>query len=269
MMQLREIHIERIDMRTGVLGLLVLVAATGQSEAYGQDLSAPARFEAELRALADYDRSVQDDPVGTLFIGSSSIRLWDVRADFAPYRPLNHGFGGATVLDVLANYDLLTANHAPETIIVYVGENDIVQGRAANAVAADVIVLLSRLRSDFPKARLLYLSMKSSPARWARRSAFEQANRRIRAQSEDAGGFDYVDVSASLLSETAPDLACFSADGIHLSVVGYRRWRTIIGAYLANRETNATFVADLPELPLPSNQQGAGPIPIAAPLTSK
>lgn len=223
-------------MRSGAFGLWASILAASHMAANAQDLPVNVRFEAELKALADYDRSVQGDSVGTLFIGSSSIRLWNVKADFAAYRPLNHGFGGATVVDVLANYDLLTAHYAPETIIVYIGENDIVQGRAAEAVAADVIALLARLRTDFPNARILYLSMKSSPARWARRSAFDQANRRMRDQSESKGGFDYIDVATSLmLPGHAPDPDCFSADGIHLSLIGYQRWRTIIGGYLTGQ----------------------------------
>lgn len=193
----------------------------------------PGRFQSELVAFAQYNRTAKRDAVGTLFIGSSSIRLWNVKADFASYRPMNHGFGGATVSDVLANYDLLIANYAPQTIIVYVGENDIVQGRGADAVAKDVITLLSQLRTDFPKARIMYLSMKSSPARWAQRSAFEQANHDILLASIVLGAFDYIDVAASLmLTQDAPDPDCFRADGIHLSAVGYQRWRKIIDSYL-------------------------------------
>ena len=213
----------------GAMALLTTAPAPARAE----QVLMPGRFQSELVAFAQYNRTAKSDSVGTLFIGSSSIRLWNVKADFASYRPMNHGFGGATVSDVLANYDLLTANYAPQTIIVYVGENDIVQGREADAVANDVITLLSQLRTDFPKARIMYLSMKSSPARWAQRAAFERANHDILLASILLGGFDYIDVSASLmLTENRPDPDCFRADGIHLSAVGYQRWRKIIDSHL-------------------------------------
>lgn len=237
-------------MRPGAFGLLAFVAAIGHERASAQDLPMAGRFEAELKALAAHDHHVPREAVGTLFIGSSSIRLWNVKADFAAHRPLNHGFGGATVLDVLANYDLLTTRYEPETIIVYVGENDIVHGRGAQAAADDVIMLLSRLRGDFPVARILYLSMKASPARWSRRAAFEQANREIRARSESGGGFDFIDVAASLLLPgDAPDPDCFGEDGIHLSMIGYQRWRKIISDYLTG-EAGASQAA-LASRPLP------------------
>ena len=142
--------------------------------------------------------------------------------------------------DVLANYDLLTANYEPQSIIIYVGENDIVQGRDASAVAQDVIALLSQLHEDFPKTRIIVLSMKSSPARWGWRSAFELANREILLQSSATGAFDYVDVSASLMrDEDEPDPDCFRADGVHLSALGYQRWRKIIDSYLPEQEGSA------------------------------
>ena len=79
----------------------------------------------------------------------------------------------------------------------------------------------------------MYLSMKSSPARWAQRASFEQANHDILLASILLSGFDYIDVSASLmLTENRPDPDCFRADGIHLSAVGYQRWRKIIDSYL-------------------------------------
>jgi len=212
-------------------------AAAQAQQGWPAQAITPSRFDAQLMAFAQTNRSAKREPVGTLFIGSSSIRLWNVKTDFASYRPVNHGFGGATVRDVLANYDLLTANYAPQSIIVYVGENDIVQGRDASAVAQDLIALLSQLHEDFPKTRVIFLSMKSSPARWSWRSAFELANREILLQSSATGAFDYVDVSASLmLDEDEPDPDCFRADGVHLSALGYQRWREIIDGYLPHQE---------------------------------
>ena len=227
------------------IGAMALAMANPPSAAQAQQgwtaqAITPSRFDAELLAFAQINRGAKRAPVGTLFIGSSSIRLWNVKADFAAYRPVNHGFGGATVRDVLANYDLLTANYAPQSIIVYVGENDIVMGRDASAVAQDVVALLSQLHEDFPKAHIIFLSMKSSPARWGWRSALEHANREILLQSSAIGAFDYVDVSASLMLDMdEPDPDCFRADGIHLSAIGYQRWRKIIDGYLPRPQGSA------------------------------
>jgi lysophospholipase L1-like esterase len=238
--------------KQGVTGMILyaieaiaLATANAPSTAQAQQLwtgevIAPGRFDTELLAFAQINRSARREAAGTLFIGSSSIRLWNVKADFASYRPINHGFGGATVRDVLANYDLLTANYAPQSIIVYVGENDIVQGRDASAVAQDVVTLLAQLHRDFPEARIMFLSMKSSPARLRWRPAVEQANREILLQSSAIGAFDYIDVAASLMLDAdEPDPDCFRADGIHLSAAGYQRWRKIIDGFLPPQPDSA------------------------------
>ena len=125
---------------------------------------APRRFAAEIATLTASDSGSPMAAGGALFLGSSSIRLWDVSAGLPSYPAINHGFGGATVEDVLANYAPLTAHLQPEAIILYVGENDIAAGRASAAVAGDLIALIGRLRHDFPTARIAYLSMKASPA---------------------------------------------------------------------------------------------------------
>lgn len=187
------------------------------------------RFMAELNAFAHREGAAVQAG-GTLFIGSSSIRLWDLAEAFPSAQVINHGFGGATVADVLASYDLLVAGRQPESIIVYVGENDLAEGRAATEVAGDVGTLLTRLRADFPKARIAYLSMKVAPVRWTMRKSIAEANRLIGTHAVER--VDYIDVAAALLAIDRPDRSLFGKDGLHLNKAGYERWNRIVGRYL-------------------------------------
>lgn len=102
----------------------------------------------------------------TLFVGSSSIRLWDVARSFPAIGTVNRGFGGATVGDVLYHYDRVVAGVRPSAVIVYVGENDVALGEPSEVVAIGVLKLLARLHTDMPHARIAYLSMKPTPQRW-------------------------------------------------------------------------------------------------------
>jgi len=199
----------------------------------------PVRFAAELAAIADRDRANPVADGGVLFLGSSSIRLWKLSTGFPDARTINHGFGGATVTDVLAHYDLLVGQLRPESIVVYVGENDLAQGRPARDVARDVGTLLRRLRADFPAARIAYLSIKVAPARLAHRRAIAQANALIGAQAGDTH-FDFIDAADELrLPDEAPDTSYFGRDGLHLSESGYARWNRIVRSYLARRDRPA------------------------------
>ncbi|KQX19680.1 lipolytic enzyme [Sphingomonas sp. Root50] len=189
------------------------------------------RFDAEVAALAA--RPLPVDGVSTLFLGSSSIRLWDVGMSFPAMHALNRGFGGATTADVLHHYDEVVAGLQPATVIVYVGENDIAGGATAETTATDVLTLLARLRSDLPRARIAYLSMKPTPLRWDLYARMTAANAAIRGQATTIG-FDYVDVGGALLDPAGkPDAQYYSVDGLHLNARGYQRWTSIIQRYLA------------------------------------
>jgi len=215
--------------------MLLLAAAVLPAPA----LAGPARFANELAAIAERDRANPMPQGGVLFLGSSSIRLWNLGAGFPSAQAVNHGFGGATVTDVLENYELLVGGHRPDSIVVYVGENDLAQGRAAAAVAHDVGLLLARLRTDFPTARIAYLSIKYAPVRWSRRNEIARANALIGAQTRARGAprFDFIDASQDLLvSGEQPDANCYGRDGLHLNESGYARWNRIVRSYLARSD---------------------------------
>lgn len=188
------------------------------------------RFDAEVAALAA--RPLPVDGVSTLFLGSSSIRLWDVGMSFPAMHALNRGFGGATTADVLYHYNRVVAGLQPTTVIVYVGENDIAGGATAEGVTTDVLTLLARLRADMPRARIAYLSMKPTPLRWDLYARMATANGAIKAQTSTIG-FDYVDVGGALLDPAGkPDAQYYGVDGLHLNARGYERWTSIVQRYL-------------------------------------
>ncbi len=175
---------------------------------------------------------------GTLLVGSSSIRLWSVAGTLPASGAVNRGFGGATTADVLRHYPIVTGSIQPDAVVVYVGENDIALGRTPETVTADVLTLLGRLRTDFPLARIAYLSMKPSPRRWRLWSQMTAVNEALAARSRNRGGFDFVDVAHSLLDPAGtPDIACFSPDGLHMNPLGYARWNMIVSGYLAAPDT--------------------------------
>ncbi|MES2494552.1 MAG: GDSL-type esterase/lipase family protein [Pseudomonadota bacterium] len=189
------------------------------------------RFDAEVAAMAA--RPLPSDGVSALFLGSSSIRMWDVGMSFPTIHALNRGFGGATTADVLYHYGRIVTGLQPNTVIVYVGENDIAAGASADAAVADILALLARLRTDMPGTRIAYLSMKPTPLRWDLYERMAAANAAVKAQAS-AIGFDFVDVGGALLDPSGkPDSQYYGVDGLHLNARGYERWTSIVQRYLA------------------------------------
>ena len=132
--------------------LLLALAVPGAAGAQAQDRPPnpdPAfPFAREIEAFAKANAKSPPVDGATLFLGSSSIRLWDIAASFTDIPTVNRGFGGASTPDVLRYYRRLLPPIEPRTIVVYVGENDLAAGASPDRVTTDILTLLKRLRSD-------------------------------------------------------------------------------------------------------------------------
>lgn len=185
-------------------------------------------YEPEVRGL-EAAVAANPPPAGVVaFYGSSSIRLWGTLAADFPGRPVvNLGFGGST-LDACAHFfDRLVPPCRPAAVVLYAGDNDLGDGRSPEQVAdafrrvADGVQRLA--------ARLVFLSVKPSPARWHLRDRIDRANRLVRDDLHARPGGGYLDVGPPMLGPDGrprPDL--FSDDGLHLSPAGYRLWADLV-----------------------------------------
>lgn len=189
-------------------------------------------FSNEIEAFAKTNEAGPPIPGATLFLGSSSIRLWDIRGSFPDIGTVNRGFGGATTPDVLHYYPRLLPQAKPRSIVVYVGENDLAAGATPEKVSKDILALLKRLRADFPKAHIAWLSLKPSPIRWTLWPKMAAVNMTVAARAR-VSGFDYIDTARVLLApDGLPDASLFRPDGLHMNPKGYVRWTKLVDAYL-------------------------------------
>ena len=226
--------------------LLLALAVPGAAGAQAQDRPPnpdPAfPFAREIEAFAKANAKSPPVDGATLFLGSSSIRLWDIAASFTDIPTVNRGFGGASTPDVLRYYRRLLPPIEPRTIVVYVGENDLAAGASPDRVTTDILTLLKRLRSDYPRAEIAFLSLKPSPIRWTLWSKMAAVNQAIahRAAKER---FTFLDVGSLLLARDGlPDASLFRPDGLHMNPRGYQRWTRLVDNWLdhATQTPNAT-----------------------------
>lgn len=185
----------------------------------------------EWFARRDAESPPPADPV--LFVGSSSIRGWDLNASFPGLATLNRGFGGSEYADVLRFADVLFAPYAPRKAVLYAGDNDVANGKSAAWVGADFAALAARIRAALPETPVYVLSIKPSVARWNLWETMHDANTAIAACCAEMPGLTFVDVAACLLDQHgAPRPDLFLDDGLHLNSAGYARWAEILGPYL-------------------------------------
>lgn len=200
-------------------------------------VSAPAAPERWAREI---DQLTQDDAVQLLapdtvvFVGSSSIRLWStLAADFPGVRILNRGFGGSELADTVHYADRIILHYRPRAVVVYAGENDLWNGKSPEALREDFRALRHRLHAALPQAKLIFLSVKFSPARERIHPQIREANRLIAADCAIDPRCTYVDVATPLCGpDGRSDTQYFLPDGIHLNPAGYEVWTRVLAPHL-------------------------------------
>ncbi|MET0364561.1 MAG: GDSL-type esterase/lipase family protein [Sphingobium sp.] len=229
-------HARKPSRMIGMLPLLAFLLL-GARVVHAQPTSGPSPdpvfpFSSEIENFAKADRSAPALADATLFIGSSSVRLWDIAGSFPDIATVNRGFGGATTPDVLHYYSRLKPRAAPRSIVVYVGENDLNAGSTPDKVADDVLTLLRKLRKDYPKARIVWMAIKPSPLRWTLWPKMAAVNAHVAARLGMAG-VEYLDGGKLLLaSDGLPDASLFRADGLHMNPRGYELWTRLVDDWL-------------------------------------
>jgi lysophospholipase L1-like esterase len=192
-----------------------------------------ADWEQDMQRFAAQDAVSPPPRHGVVFVGSSSIRLWEtLAADFPGVPVINRGFGGSELRDSTFYADRIVIPYAPRQIVLYAGENDLQMGRTPQQVAADFRTFVERVRRDLPKVRIAYISSKPSPLRAGLLEAQRQANALIRAEAERLH-VDYIDVFASMLDTNGqPRGELFVEDRLHMNRAGYELWRQKVAPYL-------------------------------------
>jgi lysophospholipase L1-like esterase len=198
----------------------------------------PGRWESAIEKFEAQDRE-QPPPVGGIvFVGSSSIRLWDLAKSF-PGRPaINRGFGGSQLADSVRYADRLVVKHKPRTVVLYAGDNDIAGGKSAEDVSRDFGQFVEAVQSGVPGVKIVYIAIKPSLARWELADQIRKANELIAEQCTAGENLAFVDVWESMLGEDGrPKKELLAADGLHLSESGYKLWTKLVEPHLGEVQT--------------------------------
>lgn len=189
-----------------------------------------ARFAAEVNAFMREDSITPPPAAPVLFVGSSSIRMWEtLAADFPGLPVLNRGFGGSRMDDVLRYADRLVFRYRPRAVVLYEGDNDLEDGRTPARIAGDVAEFLARLRTTLPRTRVVCLAVKPSPSRWNLAPQVRQTNTLLQAVVAQDTMATFVDVFTPMLGDDGrPRPELFRSDSLHMTPAGYAIWRAAL-----------------------------------------
>lgn len=126
----------------------------------------PLRWEETIRKYEKKDRLNPVSEGANLFVGSSSIAMWqDIREYFPNHDVLNRGFGGSHFSDLLYYVDRLVYPYKPAKVFIYEGDNDIAAGENPKLILKEAKEVREKIAQNLPGVPVAFISPKPSVAR--------------------------------------------------------------------------------------------------------
>jgi lysophospholipase L1-like esterase len=201
--------------------------------AHAEEKKASSAWEKEIATFEKKDREHPPPTNGILFVGSSSIRLWDLPKYFPGMELTNRGFGGSQIADSVRFAPRIILKHRPRLVVLYAGDNDLAFGKPPEQVCADFKSFVKAIHAELPRTRIIFISIKPSILRWKLEKKMREANALIETVCKQDERLVYVDVVKPMLGKDGkPRPELFVKDGLHLNDKGYRLWTDILKPHL-------------------------------------
>jgi len=211
------------------LALVFLTVGLPFQHVVAEDKSDFGKWEKEIAAFEAQDKEKAPPQKAVVFVGSSSIRLWDLKKSFPDLEVINRGFGGSQIADSVHFADRLIVKHKPRLVVFYAGDNDIAAGKTPDRVAEDFKSLVEVIHKGLPKTKIVFIAIKPSPSRWALVDKQRKANALIEAFCKKDERLTYLDVATPILgNDGKPRQNLFQKDGLHLNAEGYKLWASLL-----------------------------------------
>ncbi len=182
------------------------------------------KWEKEIAAYEQMDRTNPPPKGAVLFIGSSTIRRWTTLAeDFPHQQVINRGFGGSEIVDSTHFAERIIFPSAPRAIFLRAGGNDLWAGKSAEQVFEDFKEFVAKVRSKLPESDIVFISLSPSIARWKQAEKEKAVNRMVEDYVRQTPHLKYIDTySLPLGADGQPRPDLFVADQLHFNAEGYK-----------------------------------------------
>ena len=196
------------------------------------------QFEEEVSILERLDIEEKAAEKDILFIGSSSIRLWDnINEDMYPYSSVKRGYGGAHFYDLIHFSERLVKNHTPKAIIIFVA-NDITGSNGLTNLVGDLspneVKRLFKLnykliRSIHKFIPIFLIETTPTLKRWKVWSEILKSNKKLESFCKKEPNLYYIGTRDKFIGvDGLPIKSLFLNDELHLNTDGYKLWSDII-----------------------------------------
>ncbi len=184
-----------------------------------------AQFDSLNRVETYPDNSI-------LFVGSSSIRMWEtMQEDMAPYHVIQRGFGGAKYSDVAWFAERLIYPHHFKALMLFAG-NDIWGvpiDKSPEEIARLAVYVVDVVRKKYPDVPIFFIEVTHSPKRLFLMRQVHAENMWLKRIAQERQNVHFIESFSSMKNSAGePDSSLFQEDLLHLNKEGYAVWAEII-----------------------------------------
>jgi lysophospholipase L1-like esterase len=200
------------------------------------------KYESEIAAFDKLNRTEKYSDQSILFVGSSSIRLWNtIRDEMAPYPVIQRGFGGSRTPDVVQYMKRIAYPHQFKAMVVFVA-NDIT-GSPNDLSPTETMLnfkqMVKIIRAKYKKQLIFIVEITPSQSRWKQWPQIKQTNAMLKELCQKEKNLAFIETAKSYLNEKGePNNDLFRDDQLHLNHQGYLIWGKLIKNELDKRLMN-------------------------------
>jgi lysophospholipase L1-like esterase len=205
--------------------LVLALLAWGFHNAFAAEVAHDfGKWENEIAAFEQMDRTNAPPKGAMLFTGSSTIRFWKTLAqDFPDQAVINRGFGGCEIADCAHFADRIIIPCHPRLVFLRAGGNDIHAGKSADQVFEDFKEFVVNVHAKLPETDIVFISLCPSVARWQQAHKEKELNQKVEQYVKGRPHLKYIETySMSLGPDGKPRPELFVADRLHFNAEGYK-----------------------------------------------
>lgn len=212
-----------------------LPAQVPSRDAQLSDTITTNKWDREIQAFLDRDRTNSPAKGAVLFTGSSSIRMWKgLETSFTGIPVIARGFGGSKMSDLIHHTPRIVLPYEPAHVLIYEGDNDLAAGISPETILAEFKEFTTIVHSRLPSTRISFIAIKPSIARARLLESIRKTNQLIEEHCRSNPLLGYVDVFNPMMQDTSQVRTnLFVKDGLHLNPAGYEIWKGVISNHLA------------------------------------
>lgn len=189
-------------------------------------------WEADIQNFEKLDSTTNYPKDAILFMGSSSIRLWNtLENDMKPYNTIQRGFGGAKISDVAWYTPRIVYPHKCKAVVIFVA-NDITgssEDKSPAEVASLFQYIVKTIRKELPQVPVFYIQVTPTESRWDVWPKIQEGNSLVKQKCAKMKDVYFIETAQYFLNaDGKPNSALFLKDKLHLNTEGYRVWTKVI-----------------------------------------